>query len=210
MSDMTTCLNDLSFIPSNNEQNEPTQGDIDETSNEQTQAKCNEFEELYASANMELIFPKRAFPTKLGYKLPPSYYEIKKTFKMIRFERSHCSQRTNDLAFATEKKYTENDFWPPNPGKDIDVYSSLCIDDLKDLWEHSKYASRNAIKGQVLADFKADTVTGDDSAIGRTPSPKVTLDPKEVPESSKGRKEQASLDPMAEADTWKFYTARSI
>ncbi|GJT84928.1 hypothetical protein Tco_1066645 [Tanacetum coccineum] len=29
MSDMTSCLNDLSYIPPNNEQNEPTQGDID-------------------------------------------------------------------------------------------------------------------------------------------------------------------------------------
>ncbi|GKF90341.1 hypothetical protein Tco_0264304, partial [Tanacetum coccineum] len=46
------------------------------------------------------------------------------------------------------------------------------------------YAPRNVIKGQVLADFKADTVTRDDSAIGRTPSPKVALDPKEVPESA--------------------------
>ncbi|GJV05130.1 hypothetical protein Tco_1338699, partial [Tanacetum coccineum] len=54
MSDMTACLNDLSYIPSNNEQNKPTQGDIGETSNEPTQAKRNEFEELYASANEEL------------------------------------------------------------------------------------------------------------------------------------------------------------
>nr|GEZ35955.1 hypothetical protein [Tanacetum cinerariifolium] len=54
MSDMIVLLNDLSYIPSNNEQNEPTQGDIDETSNELTQAKRNEFEELYASAKEEL------------------------------------------------------------------------------------------------------------------------------------------------------------
>ncbi|GJZ22490.1 hypothetical protein Tco_0559529 [Tanacetum coccineum] len=54
MSDMTTCLNDLSYIPPNNEQNEPTQGDIGETSNKPTQAIHNEFEELYASANEEL------------------------------------------------------------------------------------------------------------------------------------------------------------
>ncbi|GJZ65854.1 zinc finger, PHD-type containing protein, partial [Tanacetum coccineum] len=32
MSDMTVCLNDLNYIPLNNEQNEPTQGDIRETS----------------------------------------------------------------------------------------------------------------------------------------------------------------------------------
>ncbi|GJT22239.1 hypothetical protein Tco_0892176 [Tanacetum coccineum] len=38
MSDMTACLNDLNYIPLNNEQNEPTQGDIGETSNDPTQA----------------------------------------------------------------------------------------------------------------------------------------------------------------------------
>nr|GEX48633.1 hypothetical protein [Tanacetum cinerariifolium]GEX50845.1 hypothetical protein [Tanacetum cinerariifolium] len=54
MSDMTALLNDLSYIPPNNEHNEPTQGDIGETSNELTQATRNEFEELYASANEEL------------------------------------------------------------------------------------------------------------------------------------------------------------
>nr|GFB48876.1 hypothetical protein [Tanacetum cinerariifolium] len=117
MSDMIALLNDLSYIPPNNEQNEPTQGDICETSNESTQAKCNEFEELYASANEELYigcdyvtrldfmakftyfkvigkltdsifnemleFFQHVFPTMKGYKLPPSYYAIKKTFKMI-------------------------------------------------------------------------------------------------------------------------------
>ncbi|GKA99248.1 hypothetical protein Tco_0827185 [Tanacetum coccineum] len=116
MSDMTACLNDLSYIPPNNEQNEPTQGDIGETSNEPTQAIRNEFEELYASANEELYpgcdyvtrldfmakftyfkvkgkltdsifnemleFFQNVFPTTKGYKLPPSYYAIKKTFKM--------------------------------------------------------------------------------------------------------------------------------
>ncbi|GJU19970.1 hypothetical protein Tco_1153312 [Tanacetum coccineum] len=115
MSDMTTCFNDLSYIPLNNEQNEPTQGDVGETSNDPTQAKCNEFEELYASANEELYpgcnyvtrldfmakftyfkvkgkltdsifnemleFFQNVFPTAKGYKLPPSYYAIKKTFK---------------------------------------------------------------------------------------------------------------------------------
>ncbi|GKC43932.1 hypothetical protein Tco_1061654 [Tanacetum coccineum] len=117
MSDMIALLNDLSYIPPNNEQNEPTQGDIGETSNEPTQAKRNEFEELYASANEELYpgcdyvtrldfmakftyfkvkgkltdsifnemleFFQHVFPTTKGYKLPPSYYAIKKTFKTI-------------------------------------------------------------------------------------------------------------------------------
>ncbi|GJU74598.1 hypothetical protein Tco_1266003 [Tanacetum coccineum] len=117
ISDMTTCLNDLSYIPPNNEQNEPTQGDIGETSNEPTQAIHNEFEELHASVHEELYqgcdyvtrldfmakfthfmvkgkltdsifnemleFFQFVFPPSKGYKLPSSYYAIKKTFKMI-------------------------------------------------------------------------------------------------------------------------------
>nr|GFC82402.1 hypothetical protein [Tanacetum cinerariifolium] len=74
MSDMTALLNDLSYIPPNNEHNEPTQGDIGETSNESTQDIHNEFEELYASANEEL-YPElfqNVFPVSKGYKLPPS------------------------------------------------------------------------------------------------------------------------------------------
>nr|GEW64714.1 hypothetical protein [Tanacetum cinerariifolium] len=94
MSDMTVCFNDLSYIPLNNEQNKPTQGDISKTSNDLTQAKRNNFEELYASAN-EKLYPGCDYVTRLdfmakftyfkvkGYKLPPSYYAIKKTFKMI-------------------------------------------------------------------------------------------------------------------------------
>nr|GEV91712.1 hypothetical protein [Tanacetum cinerariifolium] len=110
MSDMTTLLNDLSYIPPNNEHNE--------ISNELTQATRNEFKELYTSANEELYlgcdyvtrldfmakftyfkvkgkltdfifnemleFLQNVFPINNGYKLPPSYYAIKKTFKMIR------------------------------------------------------------------------------------------------------------------------------
>nr|GEV04862.1 hypothetical protein [Tanacetum cinerariifolium] len=117
MSDMTACLKELSYIPLNNEQNKPTQRDIGETSNDPTQAKCNVFEELYASANEELYpgcdyvtrldfmakftyfkakskltdsifnemleFFQNVFPTTKGYKLPPSHYAIKKTFKII-------------------------------------------------------------------------------------------------------------------------------
>nr|GEW19472.1 hypothetical protein [Tanacetum cinerariifolium] len=83
-----------SYIPPNNKQNKPTQGDIGATSNEPTQAKHNEFEELYASANQEL-YPGCDYVTRLdfmakftyfkakGYKLPSSYYAIKKTFKTI-------------------------------------------------------------------------------------------------------------------------------
>ncbi|GJZ42960.1 hypothetical protein Tco_0590215, partial [Tanacetum coccineum] len=116
-SDMTALLDDLSYIPPNNEHNEPIQGDISETSNEPTQATRNEFEDLYSSAN-EALYPgcdhvtrldftakftyfkvkgkltdsifnemlewlQYALPESKGYKFPPSYYAIKKTFKMI-------------------------------------------------------------------------------------------------------------------------------
>ncbi|GJT52737.1 hypothetical protein Tco_0978894 [Tanacetum coccineum] len=130
MSDMTTLLNDLSYIPLNNEHNEPTQGDIGETSNEPTQATCNEFEELYATANKELYpgcdyvtrldfmakftyfkakgrltdsifnemleFFQNVFPISKGFKLPPSYYAIKKTFKTtgLGYESIHAYGKT--------------------------------------------------------------------------------------------------------------------
>nr|GEY86751.1 hypothetical protein [Tanacetum cinerariifolium] len=130
MSDMATCLNELSYIPLNNEQNEPTQGDIGETSSDPTQAKCNEFEELYASANEELYpgcdyvtrldfmvkftyfkakgkltdyifnemleFFQIVIPTAIGYKLPPSYYAINKTFKTIRLGYESIHACVND------------------------------------------------------------------------------------------------------------------
>nr|GFD30784.1 hypothetical protein [Tanacetum cinerariifolium] len=126
MSDMTTLLNDLSYIPQDNEQNKPTQRDIGETSNDPTQAQRNEFKELYSSANEELYpscddvtrldfmekftyfkvkgkltdfifnemleFFQNVFPTAKGYKLPPSYYAINKTFKMteLGYESIHA------------------------------------------------------------------------------------------------------------------------
>nr|GEY53406.1 hypothetical protein [Tanacetum cinerariifolium] len=51
---MTALLNDLSYIPPNNEHNDPTHRDIGKTSNEPTQDTHNELEELYANANEEL------------------------------------------------------------------------------------------------------------------------------------------------------------
>ncbi|GJS65205.1 CACTA transposable element [Tanacetum coccineum] len=76
MSDMTACLNNLSYIPLNNEQNEPTQGDIGETHNDPTQAKRNEFEELYASANDEL-YPGCDYVTRLDFMAKFTYFKVK-------------------------------------------------------------------------------------------------------------------------------------
>ncbi|GKA41372.1 hypothetical protein Tco_0733965, partial [Tanacetum coccineum] len=76
MSDMTALLNDLSYIPPNNEHNEPTQGDIGETSNEPTQATRNEFKELYVSANEEL-YPGCDYVTRLDFMAKFTYFKAK-------------------------------------------------------------------------------------------------------------------------------------
>ncbi|GJZ02816.1 retrotransposon ORF1 [Tanacetum coccineum] len=68
------------------------------------------------------------------------------------------------------------------------------------------YALRNAIKGQVLADFLADTMARYDPPNEGTPNPKVTPSTKEVPKSSKGKEKQASPEPMDGPDVWKLYT----
>nr|GEX37866.1 hypothetical protein [Tanacetum cinerariifolium] len=69
------CLNDLSYIPPNNKQNEPTQGDISETSNELTQAIRNEFKELYTSANDELYLGCD-YVTRLDFMAKFNYFKF--------------------------------------------------------------------------------------------------------------------------------------
>ncbi|GJV66597.1 hypothetical protein Tco_1482106 [Tanacetum coccineum] len=91
MSDMTALLNDLSYIPPNNEHNEPTQGDIGETSNEPTQATRNEFEELYASANEEL-YPGCDYVTRLDFMAKFTYFKVKDyndLYKSIQTGKGH-------------------------------------------------------------------------------------------------------------------------
>nr|GEW06268.1 hypothetical protein [Tanacetum cinerariifolium] len=73
---LTPLLNDLSYILPNNEHNEPTQGDIGETSNKLTQATRNEFEELYASANEEL-YPGCDYVTQLDFMAKFTYFKVK-------------------------------------------------------------------------------------------------------------------------------------
>nr|GFB16978.1 hypothetical protein [Tanacetum cinerariifolium] len=86
MSDMTALLNDLSYIPPNNEHNEPTQGDIE--------------------------FFQNVFPISKGYKLPLSYYAIKKTFKMIGlgYESIHACEHDCCLFWGDDNK--DLDFYP--------------------------------------------------------------------------------------------------
>nr|GEV84922.1 hypothetical protein [Tanacetum cinerariifolium] len=109
---MTACLDDLSYIPLNNKQNKPTQGDISKTSNEPTQAIRSEFEELYASANEELYpeFFQNVFPSTKGYKLPPSYYAIKKTFKTIGlgYESMHACVNDCFLFWGEDHKHKQS------------------------------------------------------------------------------------------------------
>nr|GFB36401.1 hypothetical protein [Tanacetum cinerariifolium] len=76
MNDMTALLNDLSYIPLNNEHNEPTQRDIGEISNELNQATRNKFEELYASANEEL-YPGCDYVTQLDFMAKFTYFKVK-------------------------------------------------------------------------------------------------------------------------------------
>ncbi|GJV78998.1 hypothetical protein Tco_1514868 [Tanacetum coccineum] len=94
---MVACLNDIRYIPSNNEQNEPTQRDIGAVPDCDFMTPLDFMEKFTdlkvigkwtdSSFNDTLEFLQEAFPTRLGYKLSPSYYEIKKTFKMIKLCR---------------------------------------------------------------------------------------------------------------------------
>ncbi|GJZ35386.1 retrotransposon protein, putative, ty3-gypsy subclass [Tanacetum coccineum] len=108
MSDMIALLNDLSYIPPNNEQNEPIQEDIGETSNEPTQAKRNEFEELYASANEEL-YPGCDYVTRLDFMAKFTYFKVKGFMGTERCRDYRCCyrQKFNMRAMVL---WTINDF----------------------------------------------------------------------------------------------------
>ncbi|GKB72418.1 hypothetical protein Tco_0933830 [Tanacetum coccineum] len=151
MSDMTALLNDLSYIPPNNEHNEPTQGDIGETSNEPTQATRNEFEELYASANEEL-YPGCDYVTRLDFMAKFTYFKAKDldfcpVCNTSRWKDSNTPGKKvpkkvlryfpiiHRLQCLYKSSHTANDMiCPKSSSKDIDVYLRPLIDDLKVLW----------------------------------------------------------------------------
>ncbi|GJY98228.1 hypothetical protein Tco_0515138 [Tanacetum coccineum] len=145
MSDMTACLNDLSYIPPNNEQNKPTQGNIGDTSNEPTQAKRNEFEELYASANEEL-YPGCDFVTRLDFMAKFTHFKVKAEPRNVRLELAadgfnpfdNLSQSYNILKSS---------------GKDIDVYLRPLIDDLKDLWALKGVETIEVATGKIKTSY---------------------------------------------------------
>ncbi|GJR19175.1 RNA-directed DNA polymerase, eukaryota [Tanacetum coccineum] len=141
MSDMTTCLNDLSYIPSNNEQNEPTQGDIGETSNEPTQAIHNEFEELYASANEEL-YPGCDYVTRLDFMAKFTYFKVK-VLQHVPDDTWLCMKESSFMLTLLIPG-------PKSPGKDIDVYLRPLIDDLKYLWAKPGVETIDVATGQNL------------------------------------------------------------
>ncbi|GKA62397.1 reverse transcriptase domain-containing protein [Tanacetum coccineum] len=104
MSDMAMCLNGLSYIPPNNEQNKPTQGDIGETSNELTQAQCTEFEELYASANEEL-YPGCDFLTLLKFMAKFLHLKVKGERLQSLYKSNHTIKH---MTWHATGKSTEN------------------------------------------------------------------------------------------------------
>nr|GFA44042.1 hypothetical protein [Tanacetum cinerariifolium] len=155
MSDMTALLNDLSYIPPNNEHNEPTQGDIGETSNEPTQDTRNEFEELYASAN-EKLYPGCDYVTRLDFMAKFTYFKVKEPRNVRLGLVADCFNPFGNLSQAYSMwpmiltTYNlppwlcmkESSFMPTllipglkSPGKDIDVYLRPLIEDLKVLWD---------------------------------------------------------------------------
>nr|GEV08097.1 hypothetical protein [Tanacetum cinerariifolium] len=143
----TACLNDLSYIPLNNEQNKPTQGDIGETSNYPTQAKRNEFEELSASANEEL-YPSCDYVTRLDFMAKFTYFKAKglaadgfNPFGNLSQSYSMWPVILTTYNLPSWLCMKESSFMltllisgPKSLGKDIDVYLRPLIDDLKDLW----------------------------------------------------------------------------
>ncbi|GJQ93667.1 zinc finger, PHD-type containing protein [Tanacetum coccineum] len=103
MNDMTACLNDLSYIPPNNEQNKSTQGDIGETSNEPTQAIRKRVERSYMKVQTEEL---------KGYKLPSLYYAIKKTFKTIGLWYESIHACVNDCYLFRGEDNKDKQFYP--------------------------------------------------------------------------------------------------
>ncbi|GJY10468.1 zinc finger, PHD-type containing protein [Tanacetum coccineum] len=121
MSDMTACLNDLSYIPLNNEQNEPTQGDIVEPRNVRLGLAVdgfNSFGNLSQSYSM--------WPVILTtYNLPPWLCMKESSFMLTLLIPG-----------------------PKSLGKDIDVYLRPLIDDLKDLWAKPGVETIDVATGQ--------------------------------------------------------------
>ncbi|GJS32209.1 ankyrin repeat-containing protein [Tanacetum coccineum] len=89
-------------ITTSRKQNEPTQGDIGETSNDLTQAKRNEFKELYASANEEL-YPGCDYVTRLDFMAKFTYFKVK---DVMHIEKNVLESILNTLLMNEKSKDT--------------------------------------------------------------------------------------------------------
>ncbi|GJS22222.1 hypothetical protein Tco_0450854 [Tanacetum coccineum] len=97
----------MQILP-NNEHNEPTQGDIGETSNKPTQATRNDFEELYASANEEL-FPGCDYVTRLDFMAKFTYFKAKgRLTDSIFNEMLEFFDNSSDLPLSTSLNDLDN------------------------------------------------------------------------------------------------------
>nr|GEX05442.1 hypothetical protein [Tanacetum cinerariifolium] len=101
--------------------------DIGETSNEPTQVRRNEFEELYASANEEL-YPVCDSVTRLDFMEKFTHFKVKESYLML----------------------TSLSHGPKTLGKDIDIYLRPLIDDLKDLWALKGVDTIDVATGQTF------------------------------------------------------------
>nr|GFA59911.1 hypothetical protein [Tanacetum cinerariifolium] len=125
--------------------------------------------------NEMLEFFQNVYPISNGYKLPPSYYAIKKTFKMTGlglqrlYKSSHTAKKMiwHAIGKCTEPVILTTYNLPPwlcmkesyfmltllilgpkSPGKDIDVYLRPLIEDLKFLWDRKGVETINVASGQ--------------------------------------------------------------
>ncbi|GJX95823.1 reverse transcriptase domain-containing protein [Tanacetum coccineum] len=143
MSDMIVLLNDLSYIPSNNEQNEPTQGDIGETRNDLAcywnvtePGKMQHPVDGRAWKNFDTKYPnfaKEPRNVRLGLaadgfnpfgNLSQAYSMWPVILTTYNLPPWLCMKESSFMLTLLIPG-------PKSPGKDIDVYLRPLIDDLK-------------------------------------------------------------------------------
>ncbi|GJR88451.1 hypothetical protein Tco_0212462 [Tanacetum coccineum] len=134
MSDMTACLNDLNYIPLNNEQNELTQGDIDSnTPGKKVPKKVLRYFSIIP--RLQRLYKSSHTAKEMTWQHPVDG-RAWKDFD-TKYPDFAAEPRNVRLGLAAD----ESSFMltllipgPKSPGKDIDVYLRPLIDDLKDLW----------------------------------------------------------------------------
>nr|GEU37964.1 hypothetical protein [Tanacetum cinerariifolium] len=120
MSDMTALLNDLSYIPPNNEHNEPTQGDI-EPRNVRLGLAADGFNPFSNPSQAYSMWPV----ILTTYNLPPWLCMKESSFMLTLLIPG-----------------------PKSLGKDIDVYLRPLIENLKVLWDRKGVETIDVASGQ--------------------------------------------------------------